>query len=207
MPARRVRAGGRAVGAMRSACAAGRVAEPARAALGATRSSAEQKHGWLADVAARGSAPGSPWRRSAWPIAGAVAWWPDAAASASVATAVLIVACPCALTLSAPITLGTAMGVLGRRGLYLKQPAVALDLSRIDTVVFDKTGTLTAGGDRTVVERHGLSDRGWALVRRLALESVHPVSRAIARATESMRPRRSDSSPRPPTCARSPARA
>ncbi len=75
--------------------------------------------------------------------AGAIAWWPDAAQGASVATAVLIIACPCALTLSAPITLGTAMGLLGIRGLYLKQPAVALDLSRIDTVAFDKTGTLT----------------------------------------------------------------
>jgi Cu+-exporting ATPase len=47
-------------------------------------------------------------------------------------------------------------------------------------VVFDKTGTLTAGRTRTVIERKGLSDRGWALVRQLALESVHPTSRAIA---------------------------
>jgi Cu+-exporting ATPase len=140
---------------------------------------AKDKTRWLSDVAAR---------FGGWftvgalglAIAGAIAWWPDVAASASVATAVLIVACPCALTLSAPITLGTAMGQLGRRGLYLKQPAVALDLSRIDTIVFDKTGTLTAGSTRTVVERHGLSERGWALVRRLALESVHPISRAIA---------------------------
>ncbi len=117
-------------------------------------------------------------------VAGAVAWWPDAAASASVATAVLIVACPCALTLSAPITLGTAMGQLGRRGLYLKQPAVALDLSRIDMVVFDKTGTLTAGGAGAVVEKQGLSERGWGLARRLALESTHPASRAIAAACD-----------------------
>ena len=112
--------------------------------------------------------------------AGAIVWWPDAGAAISVATAVLIIACPCALTLSAPITLGTAMGLLGRRGLYLKHPAVALDLSRIDTIAFDKTGTLTAAGDAPRVDRHGLSARAWPLVCRLASESVHPVSRAIA---------------------------
>ena len=89
---------------------------------------------------------------------GAAAWWPDVTASLTVATAVLIVACPCAITLSAPITLGTAMGLLGTRGLYLKHPAIALDLSRIDTVVFDKTGTLTTAGQPTTVEHDGLDD-------------------------------------------------
>jgi Cu+-exporting ATPase len=113
-------------------------------------------------------------------LAGAVAWWPDAAASASVATAVLIIACPCALTISAPLTLGTAMGLLGTRGLYLKHPAVALDLSRVDTIAFDKTGTLTASEGELTLEHRGLSDRALALARRLAAQSVHPTSRAIA---------------------------
>jgi Cu+-exporting ATPase len=62
----------------------------------------------------------------------------------------------------------------------LKQPAVVLDLSRIATVIFDKTGTLTSGRTRSVAEADGLSDRAWTLVRRLALESTHPVSAAIA---------------------------
>src|SRR3954464_7695810 len=95
---------------------------------------------------------------------GAIAWWPDVAAAASVATAVLIVACPCALTLAAPITFGTAMGVLGKRGLYVKDAAVVLDLSRVDTVVFDKTGTLTTGRSLTVAEASPLSDRAWSLI-------------------------------------------
>ena len=112
--------------------------------------------------------------------AGAIAWWPDAGAAASVATAVLIIACPCALTLSAPITLGTAMGLLGGRGLYLKHPAVALDLSRIDTVAFDKTGTLTTAEASLAVDHEGLSETALRLVQRLAAESVHPNSRAIA---------------------------
>jgi len=76
---------------------------------------------------------------------GFYAWWPDVRMAAQVATAVLIIACPCALTLAAPITLGTTLGTLGRAGVYLKQGAVALDLSRVDTIAFDKTGTLTAG--------------------------------------------------------------
>ena len=137
------------------------------------------KQRWLTDVSARFGA-GFTIGAIALAVTGAIAWWPDAGASASVATAVLIIACPCALTLAAPITLGTAMGMLGRRGFYLKHPAVALDLSRIDTIVFDKTGTLTAAGDTPLVHRSGLSERAWPLVCRLAAESVHPVSRAIA---------------------------
>ncbi|MCC6163341.1 MAG: heavy metal translocating P-type ATPase metal-binding domain-containing protein [Acidobacteria bacterium] len=110
---------------------------------------------------------------------GFVAWLPDVGAATQVATAVLIIACPCALTLAAPITLGTALGRLGIAGVYLKQPAVALDLSRIDTVVFDKTGTLTSAESAAVVQRHGLDSGDWERVRRLAAESIHPASRAL----------------------------
>jgi Cu+-exporting ATPase len=112
--------------------------------------------------------------------AGAIAWWPDARRAAEVATAVLIIACPCAFTLAAPITLGTAMSVLARAGLYLKRPAVALDLSRIDSIVFDKTGTLTRREPSSHPGLATLPAADAALVRRLATHSVHPVSRAIA---------------------------
>jgi Cu+-exporting ATPase len=111
---------------------------------------------------------------------GAAWWWPDAGRAASVATAVLIIACPCALTLAAPITLGTAMGALGRAGCFVKHPAVVLDLSRIDLVAFDKTGTLTTSGADGVAECDDMSFRDRKLVSRLAAESVHPVSRALA---------------------------
>ena len=113
-------------------------------------------------------------------FAGAAWWWPDAAKAASVATAVLIIACPCALTLAAPITLGTAMGALGRAGCYLKHPAVILDLSRVNAVAFDKTGTLTVSGADAAAECEEMSIRDRDLVSRLAAESVHPVSRALA---------------------------
>ena len=113
-------------------------------------------------------------------VGGAIAWLPDTRMAATVATAVLIIACPCALTLAAPITLGTAMGLLGRYGLYLKQPAVVLDLSRIDRVLFDKTGTLTTGRGLHVDALHGLDAETWMRVRRLAAASMHPASRALA---------------------------
>jgi Cu+-exporting ATPase len=127
------------------------------------------RFGWWFTVAAVGLA-----------AAGAVAWWPNASQSLSVATAVLIIACPCALTIAVPITLGTAMCVLGRAGCYLKHPAVALDLSRIDVVAFDKTGTITAAGAGAPIRSSGLTDRDWHLVRRLSAESVHPISRTLA---------------------------
>jgi len=176
----RVRAGGRAASAMRL-CVLREASESQLASLWANPLFGLHQHGWLAEAGVRFAR----WFTVAaigLAAIGAIAWWPDVGAAASVATAVLIVACPCALTLAAPITLGTAMGVLGRRGLYLKEAAVVLDLSRIDTVVFDKTGTLTAGTQLEVTEAAGLSDRNWALVRRLALESSHPVSFAIAKA-------------------------
>jgi P-type Cu+ transporter len=111
--------------------------------------------------------------------AGAIAWWPDPAMAVQVASAVLIIACPCALTLAAPVALGTAMARLAPRGLYLKSAAVLLDLSRVDTVVFDKTGTLTSGDVRAEAPA-GLSSLEWHRVRQLASQSAHPVSRGIA---------------------------
>jgi len=65
-------------------------------------------------------------------------------------TAVLIVACPCALALAAPFALGTAQRVLARRNVFLKNPYVLETLAKVDTVVFDKTGTLTAAGGGSV---------------------------------------------------------
>ena len=58
-------------------------------------------------------------------------------------TAVLIVACPCALALSIPFTFGNTMRMFGKSGLYIKNTSVIERLSHVDTIVFDKTGTLT----------------------------------------------------------------
>jgi P-type Cu+ transporter len=174
-----VRAGGRAAGTAMRLRVLREVSHSDLARLWQNPVFAHPKRRWLANV----NASFGGWFTGgavALALLGAAAWWPDASAAASVATAVLIIACPCALTMSGPITLGTAAGLLGRRGLYLKDPAVALDLSRIDTVAFDKTGTLTSAAATPAIEIHGISAQRWPLVRALAAVSSHPTSRAIS---------------------------
>ncbi len=113
----------------------------------------------------------------------ALYWLPMSSWTAvSVFTSVLIVACPCALALSAPFTLGTAMNVLGRNGLYLKNPAVVERMSRINSVVFDKTGTLTQGDGMRVEWQGSKQDSEFKdALTSLFSQSSHPLSRRLAR--------------------------
>lgn len=92
-------------------------------------------------------------RRFTWVVVGialgAGVFWVvtgDASRGIKAFTSVLIVACPCALALAAPFTLGTAQRLLARQGLFLKNAQVLEHMARVNTVVFDKTGTLTAPG-------------------------------------------------------------
>jgi len=96
-------------------------------------------------------------------------------------TAVLIVACPCALALSAPFAWGTALRLMGKSGLYLKNPEVVERLSAITDLLFDKTGTLTPSA-RPVSGFEGaeLTDYEAGLIGGLAAHSTHPISRALA---------------------------
>lgn len=116
-------------------------------------------------------------------VASALGWIAagDASRGFKAFTSVLIVACPCALALAAPFTLGTAQRVLGRVGVYLKNSHVAEILARVDTVVFDKTGTLTTpGGARVEWEGTTLSDDDAARLAAVARASTHPLSVRIA---------------------------
>ncbi|MBK7142236.1 MAG: heavy metal translocating P-type ATPase metal-binding domain-containing protein [bacterium] len=96
-------------------------------------------------------------------------------------TAVLIVACPCALALSSPFVLGTALRIMGRNRFYLKNTAVVETMATVDTIVFDKTGTLTTNEpeELTFVGATELTIREQALVKSLVRHSTHPVSRRI----------------------------
>jgi len=97
-----------------------------------------------------------------------------------VLTAVLMVACPCALALAAPFTYGNMMRVFGRQGFYLKNADVIERLSKIDTLVFDKTGTVTHGAAQ--LEFVGVMDeQELAWVKLLTSFSSHPLSNLIAR--------------------------
>ena len=107
--------------------------------------------------------------------------WRDPSMVLRTFTAILLVACPCALALSAPFALGTAMRVLGRRGFYLKNTAAVERLARISATVFDKTGTLTLARARCAgFDGPTLSDGDAAALAALAAHSTHPHSRCVA---------------------------
>ena len=96
-------------------------------------------------------------------------------------TAVLIVACPCALALSIPFTFGNTMRIFGKTGLYIKNTDVIEKLSHIDTIVFDKTGTLTKPNSNNI-EYVGkkLSAEEKQAIYSLTKQSTHPLSITIA---------------------------
>lgn len=113
----------------------------------------------------------------------ALAWsYIEPARALWVAVAVLIVTCPCALSLATPSALLAAGGALARRGVLVRQFAALETLARVQLVVFDKTGTLTE--DRLTlagVKRQGSLAEA-ELMRHaagLAQASLHPVSRAL----------------------------
>lgn len=114
-------------------------------------------------------------------LGAALYWWgKDASQVWPVVTAVLIVACPCALALSMPFAYGHTIRLMGKRGLFLRDAEVVERMAHIDTVVLDKTGTLTAR-EAHEVRWHGavLSDHDRALVRSLARNSMHPLSAVL----------------------------
>ena len=98
-----------------------------------------------------------------------------------VVTAVLIVACPCSLLLSATFTYGNMVRIFGRNKFYLKNARVIESLARIDSLVFDKTGTLTHHqGSEIRYEGKPLAEEEMAMVLAVSRQSAHPLSRLIA---------------------------
>lgn len=120
-------------------------------------------------------------------LGAAIYWWPQSPAHAlMVAVAVLIVTCPCALSLATPAAMLASAGALARGGVLVRKLQGLQALASVDTVVFDKTGTLTqdAFALAAVQTREGLSPAQalfWA--GALARHSLHPVSRAISSAS------------------------
>ncbi|WP_431125898.1 heavy metal translocating P-type ATPase [Flagellimonas flava] len=98
----------------------------------------------------------------------------------NVFTAVLIIACPCAIALAAPFTLGNMLRIFGRQKLYLKNTNVIERLAKIDTAIFDKTGTLTTTKkDAILYEGVELSSEEIALLKTTLRASNHPLSRSL----------------------------
>jgi Cu+-exporting ATPase len=106
----------------------------------------------------------------------------DPSTAVNAFTAVLIVACPCVLSLSYPVALGHGLRLLGKRKFYLRNTDVIEQMAACDTLVLDKTGTLTTTSNSSVIESFAqpLTDYERILIASLVKQSAHPLSRKLA---------------------------
>jgi P-type Cu2+ transporter len=113
----------------------------------------------------------------------AVAWWLlDPARAFAAVLSVLVVTCPCALSLATPAVVAAASTRLARRSVLVTRPNALEQLAHIDTVLLDKTGTLTTDAvEITAVDRLAALDADYCSAIAAALEqhSLHPIARAF----------------------------
>tara|TARA_R110002049_G_scaffold252279_4_gene427510 strand:- start:4482 stop:6857 length:2376 start_codon:yes stop_codon:yes gene_type:complete len=104
----------------------------------------------------------------------------DSSKAMNVFTAVLIIACPCAIALAAPFTLGNMLRIFGRKKFYLKNTQTIEQLGQLTTAIFDKTGTLTTAQKSTAsYEGVPLSADEESLLKNTLRGSNHPLSRTL----------------------------
>ncbi|MEJ2882402.1 heavy metal translocating P-type ATPase [Pedobacter sp. GR22-6] len=111
-------------------------------------------------------------------------WWStqnDGGKAVASFTAVLIIACPCALALSSPFTLAAVLSIFDKNKFYLKSTAVVEELARINTFVFDKTGTITNPDIESIRFIGTINDAQYQMVHDLACNSGHPLSRELVK--------------------------
>ncbi|MBD0726179.1 heavy metal translocating P-type ATPase [Flavobacterium sp. L1I52] len=98
----------------------------------------------------------------------------------NVFTAILIVACPCALALTAPFTLGNILRIVGKQKFYLKNALVIEQLAKVDTLVFDKTGTITSNAASNIFyEGKPFTEANLVRIKSVLRGSNHPLSRML----------------------------
>lgn len=98
----------------------------------------------------------------------------------NVFTAVLIIACPCAIALAAPFTFGNMLRIFGKLKFYVKNASVLEQLAKINTIIFDKTGTITSGKkNQAIYEGVSLTKNEEILLKNSLRGSNHPLSRTL----------------------------
>ncbi|HET7775924.1 MAG TPA: heavy metal translocating P-type ATPase [Azospira sp.] len=122
----------------------------------------------------------------------ALVWWQvDADKALWITVSVLVVTCPCALSLATPIALTVASGALAREGLLVTRGHAIETLARATHFVFDKTGTLTTGRMRLLEVQPLCGEEAESVLRlACALEEIseHPVGQAFRSAAEGLAP-------------------
>ncbi len=107
-------------------------------------------------------------------------YFEDKSMAFNVVTAVLIIACPCALALSAPFAFGNILRIFGQKRFYIKNSESLESISRISTIVFDKTGTLTQSDKSEIIyDGKELSDNELECIKLVLRASNHPLSRNL----------------------------
>jgi Cu+-exporting ATPase len=112
----------------------------------------------------------------------ATAYWLyfDPSKALNVFTAVLIIACPCAIALAAPFTLGNLLRIFGKKKFYLKNATVIEQLASINSIIFDKTGTLTTNKENIVSYAGSeLNNQEKRILKSSLRASNHPLSRSL----------------------------
>lgn len=109
-------------------------------------------------------------------------WFIQPSLIPEIVTAILIVACPCALALSGPFTFGNMMRKLGNNGFYLRNTTVIEKLQTCDVIVFDKTGTLTSTDDLVCsYEGRPIDNAYLNTIAGMTQHAVHPYAQQIHR--------------------------
>lgn len=104
----------------------------------------------------------------------------DASKALNVFTAILIIACPCAIALAAPFTLGNLLRIFGKQKLYLKNTTVIEQLAAVNSIIFDKTGTLTSNKNNTISYLgEDLQVDEKSILKSALRTSNHPLSRTL----------------------------
>jgi len=139
-----------------------------------------------------------PWLARVWVVGafavaglGAILWWnAPTARLLEIVAGLLVVTCPCAFGIAAPLAVERATVLLRQRGVFVRHPRLWWRASQVRHAIFDKTGTLTE--DEPVVDAGsraglmGLSARAQSALLATVARSNHGRSRALLRALQSM---------------------